>query len=161
MKAIVTGSFDPMTIGHYELVRLACEKFDIVYVVALVNANKNHMFTLEQRKEIIELTTKEFPNVIADAYDGLTVDYMHEKGITQIVRGVKNESELEYENNLAKAMNEYDSSFQTTFLVCDDKFNGISSTLVRNLLNQNQSIENIVHKNALKKILDFYNSSKN
>ena len=146
MKAIVTGSFDPMTIGHYELVRLACEKFDIVYVVALVNANKNHMFTLEQRKEIIELTTKEFPNVIADAYDGLTVDYMHEKGITQIVRGVKNESELEYENNLAKAMNEYDSSFQTTFLVCDDKFNGISSTLVRNLLNQNQSIENIVHK---------------
>ncbi len=160
MKAIVTGSFDPMTIGHYELVRLACEKFDIVYVVALVNANKNHMFTLEQRKEIIELTTKEFPNVIADAYDGLTVDYMHEKGITQIVRGVKNESELEYENNLAKAMNEYDSSFQTTFLVCDDKFNGISSTLVRNLLNQNQSIENIVHKNALKKILDFYNSSK-
>ena len=160
MKAIVTGSFDPMTIGHYELVRLACEKFDIVYVVALVNANKNHMFTLEQRKEIIELTTKEFPNVIADAYDGLTVDYMHEKGITQIVRGIKNESELEYENNLAKAMNEYDSSFQTTFLVCDDKFNGISSTLVRNLLNQNQSIENIVHKNALKKILDFYNSSK-
>ena len=156
MKAIVTGSFDPMTIGHYELVRLACEKFDTVYVVALVNANKNHMFTLEQRKEIIELTTKEFPNVIADAYDGLTVDYMHEKGITQIVRGIKNESELEYENNLAKAMNEYDSGFQTTFLVCDDKFNGISSTLVRNLLNQNQSIENIVHKNALKKILDFY-----
>ena len=160
MKAIVTGSFDPMTIGHHELVRLACEKFDTVYVVALVNANKHHMFTLEQRKEIIELSTKDFPNVIADAYDGLTVDYMHEKGITQIVRGVKNESELEYENNLAKSMNEYDSSFQTTFLVCDEKFNGISSTLVRNLLNQNQSIENIVHKNALEKILDFYNSSK-
>jgi pantetheine-phosphate adenylyltransferase len=158
MKAIVTGSFDPMTIGHCELVRLACEKFDTVYVVALLNANKNHMFTLDQRKEIIELSTKDFPNVIADAYDGLTADYMHKNGITQIVRGIKNEGELEYEKSLAKAMNEYDNSFQTTFLICEDKFNGISSTLVRNLLVENQSIENIVHKNALKKILDFYNA---
>ena len=77
MDAIVTGSFDPMTIGHCELVRLASEKFDKVYVVALVNANKKHMFTLEQRKDIIELSVREFKNVIADAYDGLTADYMH------------------------------------------------------------------------------------
>ena len=100
MKAIVTGSFDPMTLGHCELVRLACEKFDTVYVVALVNANKKHMFTLEERKEIIELSTSDFHNVVADAYDGLTVDYMHKNGITQIVRGIKNESELEYEKNI-------------------------------------------------------------
>ena len=161
MKAIVTGSFDPMTKGHCELVRLACEKFDTVYVVALVNANKKHMFTLEQRKEIIELSTKEYPNVIVDAYDGLTVDYMHEKGITEIVRGVKNEQELEYENSLAKAMNEYDSDFHTTFLTCGDSVNGISSTLVRELLNDNKSIESIVHTNALNKIMEFYHKNKN
>ena len=161
MKAIVTGSFDPMTIGHYELVRLATEKFDEVYVVALINANKNHMFTLEQRKEIIKLTVKDFPNAIPDAYDGLTVDYMHEKGITNIVRGIKNEQEMEYEKNLAKIMSEYDSDFITTFLVCDDKFNGISSTLVRCLLNNNESIQDFVHKNALNKILEYYNQNKN
>ena len=161
MKAIVTGSFDPMTLGHCELVRLACEKFDTVYVVALVNANKKHIFTLEERKEIIELSTSDFHNVVADAYDGLTVDYMHKNGITQIVRGIKNESELEYEKNLAKAMNEYDDSFDTTFLVCDDKFNGISSTLVREKLNKNESIKDIVSSNALEKILEFYNSKQN
>ena len=161
MKAIVTGSFDPMTIGHYELVRLASEKFDEVYVVALINANKNHMFTLEQRKEIIKLTTNDLPNVIPDAYDGLTVDYMHSKGITSIVRGIKNEQELEYEKNLAKIMSEFDSKFTTTFLVCDEKFNGISSTLVRNLLNNNESIETVVHENALNKILEFYVKNKN
>lgn len=161
MKAIVTGSFDPMTLGHYELVRLASEKFDEVYVVALINANKNHMFTLKQRKEIIELTVNDLPNVIPDAYDGLTVDYMHDKGITNIVRGIKNEQELEYEKNLAKIMSEYDSSFVTTFLVCDDKFNGISSTLVRNLLNNNESIQAIVHENAMDKILEYYNQNKN
>ena len=161
MKAIVTGSFDPMTIGHYELVRLASQKFDKVYVVALINANKKHMFTLEQRKEIIELSTKDLPNVIADAYDGLTVDYMHSKEITHIIRGIKNQQELEYENNLAKAMKEFDSSFKTTFLKCDEKYNGISSTLVRDLLNSNNDIEPYVHENAKKKILEFYQLNKN
>ena len=161
MKAIVTGSFDPMTIGHYELVKLASEKFDEVYVVALINANKKHMFTLAQRKEIIKLTVNDLPNVIPDAYDGLTVDYMHNKGITNIVRGIKNEQELEYEKNLAKIMNDYDSDFTTTFLVCDEKFNGISSTLVRKLLDNNESIRPIVHENAVEKILEFYSQNKN
>ena len=100
MDAIVTGSFDPMTIGHYEIIKQASKIFDRVFVVALVNANKAHMFTLEERKKIIELSTKEFENVVADAYDGLTADYMHENGITQIVRGIKNEQEIEYEEKL-------------------------------------------------------------
>ena len=161
MKAIVTGSFDPMTIGHCELVKLASEKFEEVYVVALINANKNHMFTLEQRKKIIELSTNDLSNVIADAYDGLTVNYMHEKGITHIIRGIKNEQELEYEHNLAKAMKEFDSNFETTFLECDEKYNGISSTLVRNLLNGNNNIEQYVHENAKEKILEYYQINKN
>lgn len=161
MNAIVTGSFDPMTIGHCELVRLASERFDKVYVVALVNANKNHMFTLEQRKKIIELSTADFKNVIADAYDGLTVNYMHKMNITQIVRGIKNEQEIEYEKNLANAMKEYDSSFETTFLVCDERYNGISSTLVRNLLSSNESIKDYVHENALNIILQMYHEKQN
>ena len=82
MDAIVTGSFDPMTIGHCELVRQASQMFDRVYVVALVNADKRHMFTLEQRKKIMELSVGEMENVIVDAYDGLTADYMHKKNIS-------------------------------------------------------------------------------
>ena len=77
MKAIVTGSFDPFTLGHLEIVRYACSKFDTVYVVALINETKEYMFTLEERKKIIELSTLNFENVIVDAYDGLTSDYMH------------------------------------------------------------------------------------
>ena len=119
------------------------------------------MFTLEQRKIIIELTTNELPNVIADAYDGLTVDYMHNNGITHIIRGIKNEQEVEYENNLAKVMKEFDSNFDTTFLVCDEKYNEISSTLVRNLLNDNKDINSYVHEKAVKKILEFYRQNKN
>lgn len=161
MNAIVTGSFDPITIGHCELIRQASERFDKVYVVALVNANKKHMFTLEQRKKFIELSTVDFKNVIADAYDGLTADYMHKMNITHIIRGIKNEKEIEYEKNLANAMKKYDSSFETIFLVCDEKFNEVSSTLVRNLLNNNESIKEYVHENALGMILEMYYKNQN
>lgn len=161
MYAIVTGSFDPMTIGHYELVRQVSEKFEKVFVVALVNANKTHLFSLEQRKRIIELSTKEFENVVADAYDGLTVDYMHKNNITQIIRGIKNDQEIEYEKNLAKAMKEYDNSFETKFLICDEKFSDISSTLVREKLSKGQSIEAYVHANAHDEIIKMYHANQN
>ena len=161
MNAIVTGSFDPMTMGHYELVKQACEKFDKVYVVALINAEKKHMFSLEQRKRIIELTISDFSNAIADAYDGLTADYMHKNGITQIIRGIKNENEIEYEKTLAMSMKEYDSSFETTFFICDEKYKDISSTVVRNLLNNNKSIEGYVHEKALIEINKLYYNNQN
>lgn len=161
MDAIVTGSFDPMTIGHCELVRLASKKFDKVYVVALVNADKKHMFSLEQRKQIIELSVGDIENVIADAYEGLTVDYMHKMNITQIVRGIKNDREREYETNLARAMKEYDNKFETTFLKCDEKYSEISSTLVRSLLNNGESIKEYVHENAREKIIEMYFENQN
>lgn len=161
MNAIVTGSFDPMTIGHYELVKMASEKFDKVYVVALVNKDKNHMFTLEQRKKIIELCVSDLDNVIADAYDGLTADYMHKMNITQIVRGIKNEQEIEYEKNLANAMKKFDESFETTFLACENDISHVSSTLVRKLLNENKSIDEVVHPNALHTILQMFEENKN
>ncbi len=156
MKAIVTGSFDPITIGHYELIKLAAEKFNEVYVVALVNAEKNHLFTLEQRKKIIELTVDDFDNVIADEYSGLTVDYMHKNNITKIIRGIRNEQEKEYENNLAAKMKEYDASFETVILPCDDRYSHVSSTLVRERLKEGKSIETLVHPNALDTILKMY-----
>ena len=161
MNAIVTGSFDPMTLGHYELVKLASEKFDKVYVVALVNKDKNHMFSLEQRKKIIALTVDDLDNVIADAYDGLTSDYMHKMNVTQIIRGIKNQEEIEYEKNLAEAMKRYDENFETTFLVCDEKLSYISSTLVRELLKNGKSIEGVVHDNALTAIVNMYAENQN
>ena len=161
MNAIVTGSFDPMTLGHYELVKLASEKFDKVYVVALVNKDKNHMFTLEQRKKIIALTVGDLENVIADAYDGLTADYMHKMNITQIIRGIKNHQEIEYEKNLATAMKNYDENFETTFLQCDENLSYISSTLVRELLKNKKSIKGVVHDNALTDIVNMYLENQN
>lgn len=148
-KAIITGSFDPFTIGHLELVKYACANYDEVYVVALINENKQYYFNMDEKKKIIELSTSEFSNVIADSYDGLTVDYMHRKGITNIIRGARNEIDMNYEQDLANKMKEFDDEFETIILKCSDKFKEISSSMVRELIQSGKKIVNFVHKNAV------------
>ncbi len=151
-KAIVTGSFDPITLGHMELVRYASEKYDTVYVVALVNEKKEYMFTMEQKKRLIELCVKKYPNVIADAFSGMTADYMHDHGITDIIRGVRNEQDREYELVLAHKMKEFDASFNTEFVFCSKDFSHISSTLVRKKIGNNERLDGLVPDEIIEEI---------
>ncbi|MBQ7760832.1 MAG: pantetheine-phosphate adenylyltransferase [Clostridia bacterium] len=152
MKAIITGSFDPFTLGHLELVKYACKHYDEVYVVALINEKKQYLFNMEEKKKIIELSISEFENAVADAYGGMTADYMHQKGITHIIRGVRNETDLAYEQNLANKMKEFDDTFETTILKCSNELKEISSSKVRELIRKGKKIVNFVHKNAIKYI---------
>ena len=149
MKAIVTGSFDPFTLGHLEIVKYALTKYDTVYVVALNNEEKSYMFSLEERKKIIELSVSGFDNVIVDAYSGLTADYMNKNGITHIVRGVRNEMDRAYEINLANKMKEFNPEFETELVECSDEFKDISSTEARKRIEQNLLVNNILHKNVV------------
>jgi pantetheine-phosphate adenylyltransferase len=149
MKAIITGSFDPFTIGHLELVKYACANYDEVYVVALINENKQYFFSMNEKKKIIELSVSDYSNVFADAYDGLTADYMHQRGITHIIRGARNEIDMEYEQNLANKMKEFDEKFETIILKCSDDFKEISSSKVREMIQNGKKIVNFVHNNAI------------
>ena len=149
MKAIVTGSFDPFTLGHLEIVKYALTKYDTVYVVALNNEEKSYMFSLEERKKIIELSVSDLNNVIVDAYSGLTADYMNKNGITHIVRGVRNEKDRVYEINLANKMKEFNPEFETELVECSDEFKYISSTEARKRIEQNLLVNNILHKNVV------------
>ena len=159
MKAIVTGSFDPITLGHIELVRYACQKYETVYVVALVNEAKEYMFTMEQKKRLIELAVSDFDNAIADAYVGLTADYMHTNGITHIIRGVRNEQDMEYEKILAEKMKEFDLNFETEIMKCSSEYAHISSTEIRNRLKNNVSIDGLVPENILSEVIDIYKAN--
>ncbi len=156
MKAIVTGSFDPITLGHLELIKYACEKYDQVYVVALVNEAKEYMFTMEQKKKLIELAVSDFKNAIADAYVGLTVDYMHNNGITHIIRGVRNEQDIEYEKILAEKMKEFDSSFKTEIIMCNAEYANISSTAVRKSLKSAENLEAFLPNKIISPIKQMY-----
>ena len=149
MKAIVTGSFDPITLGHMELVRYACEKYSKVYVVALVNGAKEYMFTMEQKKALIEKAISGFENAIADAYIGLTADYMHNHGITHIIRGIRNEQDLAYEKDLAEKMKEFDPGFETEIITCKSEYAHISSTLVREKILNKEPLDNFLPKEII------------
>ena len=153
MKAIVTGSFDPFTLGHLEIVKNALSKYDTVYVVALNNEEKSYMFTLEERKRIIELSVSGLDNVVVDAYDGLTADYMNKNGITHIVRGIRGEQDKEYEIKLANKMKEFNPNFVTELVVCPEKLKNVSSTEARNRIKNNNSLDGILHKNVTLEII--------
>ncbi|MBQ9121735.1 MAG: pantetheine-phosphate adenylyltransferase [Clostridia bacterium] len=142
--AIVTGSFDPITVGHVEIVRRAAEMFDRVYVVALSNEEKTHMFSSSERKEMIRLATEDISGAIADAYEGMTADYMHVHGITTIVRGVRGEQDRAYEQYVAKCMRAFDPAFETVFVEAADKWANVSSTLVRRRIRAGESICDLV-----------------
>lgn len=152
MKAIVTGSFDPFTLGHLEIVRYASQKYDTVYVVALNNEEKSYMFTLEERKRIIELSVSELNNIVVDAYDGLTADYMNKNGITHIVRGVRGEQDKEYEIRLANKMKEFNPNFETELVNCPKELKDVSSTEVRKRMEKGQPLNGFLHENAISKI---------
>ena len=152
MKAIVTGSFDPITIGHMEIIKRASEKYDKVYVVALVNEAKNYMFSLEQKKRFIELSVRNLKNVIPDAYAGWTADYMHIHGITHIVRGVRNAQDMIYEKDLAEKMKAFDVNFETEIMECQDCLSDVSSTIVRKKIENGESIKGLVPDEVLKEI---------
>lgn len=156
-RAIVTGSFDPITLGHLEIIKYASERYDIVYVVALINDKKKYMFTMEQKRRLIEITTKSFSNVIVDSYEGLTADYMHSHNIYNIVRGARNEADVLYENELALAMKGFDLRFETEIVRLDGRYDSLSSTIVRSKILNGESIDGLVHRDAIieiKKMLE-------
>ena len=152
MKAIVTGSFDPFTLGHLEIVKKALEKYDTVYVVALNNEQKTYMFSENERKAIIEKSTKELNGVVVDAYSGLTADYMNEHGITNIVRGVRNEEDRAYEVRLAEKMQEFNASFHTELIPCNPNLSSVSSTAARQRIREGTPLSGILHPQAIELI---------
>ena len=153
MKAIVTGSFDPFTLGHLEIVKYALTKYDTVYVVALNNEEKSYMFSLEERKKIISLSVSDLTNVIVDAYSGLTADYMNANGITNIVRGVRNEQDKAYEIKLANKMKEFNPAFETELVTCHKDFADLSSTIAREKILKKQTLSDVLHQNVIKEML--------
>lgn len=156
MKAILTGSFDPITIGHIEIIKKARDYFEKLYVVALLNADKEYTFSLEEKKELMELSLVGFDNVVVDAFDGLAADYMHMHGISNIVRGIRNEQDKIYEQKLADAMKKFDKNFETIFVESPKELQHISSTRVRDKLKNGESIDGLVAESAKKRMIEIY-----
>ena len=156
MNAIVTGSFDPITLGHIEIIKKASTFFEKLYVVALINKDKEYTFTMEQKKELMRLSLDGMENVVIDAYEGLAADYMHKQSLTKIIRGIRNSDDEKYEKKLAEAMRAFDPSFDTVFIKADEKYGSVSSTLVRKKLADGESLSGLVSENVIPAIEEMY-----
>jgi pantetheine-phosphate adenylyltransferase len=143
MKAIVPGSYDPVTLGHLDIIKRASEKYEEVYAVVFINPKKTYRFTVEEREKMLSLATKDLPNVTVGSSSGLVIDFMKEKGIDVIVKGYRNDVDLEYERVQAR-WNKENGGYDTVLLKCSPSLSEVSSTRVRNALDNGESAEDIL-----------------
>ena len=129
--AICPGSFDPVTLGHLDIINRAAHLFDRVIVLVMSNrSKKNSLFTVEERMELLERSIK-FDNVKIDTYDGLLVNYAKEKGAVAIVKGLRAMSDFEYEFQQALTNKELNPDVETVFLTTEGKNMYLSSSMVK------------------------------
>jgi pantetheine-phosphate adenylyltransferase len=133
-KAIFPGSFDPITLGHEEIVRRGATLFDEVIVAIGVNSAKHSAFTAEERVELIRTALADVPNLKVELYEGLTVAFAKLQGCQFLLRGLRNAADLEYERPIALMNRQISGGMETVFLISSGETSHISSTLVREVL---------------------------
>ena len=132
-RAIFPGSFDPLTLGHYDIIKRGVTLFDELFIAIGVNADKKYMFTLEERKRFIEEAFKDEPKIKVVTYQGLTVDFCKEVGANFILRGLRNPGDFEFEKAIAHT-NRKLSEIETVFLLTSSGKSYISSSIVRDVI---------------------------
>jgi pantetheine-phosphate adenylyltransferase len=149
-KAIFPGSFDPITNGHFDIIKRGVSLFDEVIVAIGVNAEKKYMFSLEDRKRFIEEAFKDEPKVRVISYSGLTIDLCKKENADFILRGLRNPADFEFEKAIAHT-NRVMSKIETVFLLTAARTSFISSSIVRDVLRNGGDISQLVPESVLKK----------
>lgn len=132
--AVFPGTFDPITLGHYNLIHKALKLFEKLYLSIGHNTNKQHFFSMDDRLAMLNQTFKGEPNLEITTFSGLTVDYCKEVNAEFLVRGVRNNSDFETEKAILEMNQKIDPSIETVLLTTDPDYNSISSTIVREII---------------------------
>ena len=150
MKVIYPGSFDPITIGHLDIIKRLDQMFDEVVVAILINEAKHSLFSIKERKQLIEEEIEEnkLENVKVKTFEGLLVDSAKKENSKTIVRGIRAVTDYEYEINIAQFNNKLYPGLETIFLLSDPKFSFISSSGIRELASFGGDVSKFVSKNV-------------
>ena len=147
-KAIFPGSFDPITNGHVDIVQRAIPLFDEIVIAIGINSNKKYMFSLDERKRFIEKTFENECSVSVQTYKGLTVDFCQSIDASFILRGLRNPADFEFEKAIAHT-NRSLSEIETVFLLTSTETSFISSSVVRDVIQNQGSYEHLVPKSVV------------
>lgn len=132
--AVFPGSFDPITIGHVDLVRRALPLFDKIIVAVGINSTKKYLFEHEQRMEWLRQVFAEYPNIGVDAFENLTAHYCKRIGANYLLRGLRNASDFDYEKTISQLNHIVGDGIETVFFIAQPEFSHISSTIVREII---------------------------
>ncbi len=153
MIAIYPGSFDPITLGHLDIIERGCRLFDLVVVAVLRNPNKTPLFTVQERLEQIRLSTKHLPNLEVDSFDGLTVNYAQMRQAQVLLRGLRVLSDFEAELQMAHTNKTLSTQIETIFLATSNEYSFLSSSLVKEIARFGGSVDHLVPQHVA---LDIY-----
>ena len=151
MSVIIPGSYDPVTLGHLDIIKRASEMYDEVYAVIFVNPEKEYTFSLDDRVRMLFLATDELPNVLVSYSNGLVVDYMREHEIEKIVKGYRNDIDLEYERIQAEYNLHY-GGYETELWASNSGYEFISSTEARRRIESGENLEDLLPESVIKYI---------
>ena len=142
-RAVFPGSFDPITLGHCDIINRGTQLFDELIIAIGENLSKNYLFSLEQRKAFIENIFSDNKKIKVFIYSGLTTDFCKEVKANYILRGLRNSSDFEYENSIAQT-NKKTGEIETIFLLSSPEKSYISSSIVREIIKHNGKFEDLV-----------------
>lgn len=142
-RAIFPGSFDPLTLGHHDIIMRGITLFDEIIIAIGKNAEKKYMFSLEKRMQFIEEAFKDVPSIKVKTYQGLTVDFCKKEDANFILRGLRNPADFEFEKAIAHT-NRKLSEIETVFLLTSSGKSFISSSIVRDVIRNNGDYTGLV-----------------
>ena len=142
--AVYPGSFDPITLGHLDIIKRAAPMFDRLIVTVMNNTSKNSLFTAEERMDFIRRATCELKNIEVDSFSGLLADYSAKKSAVAIVRGLRAMSDFEYEFQMALTNKKLNPDVETIFLTTSAEYLFLSSSIVKEIARFGRDISNFV-----------------
>lgn len=143
-KAIFPGSFDPITLGHMDIIERSAKMFDEVIVVLLDNSEKKGCFAMEERLQFMEHSCAHIHNVRCMCDHGLTVEFARKQGANTIIRGVRSNKDYEYERDIASVNRHIAKEIETILLFSDVKYSFVSSTIIKEMLAYHQDVRAFV-----------------
>ncbi len=147
-RAVFPGSFDPLTNGHLDIIRRSSPLFDEIVIAILNNADKNPMFSVDERCSMIEDVVRDIDTgsctLIVDSFSGLTADFARNAGATAIVRGIRAVSDYEYELRMALMNRRLEPSIETVFLMAGEEYSYVSSTLMKQVFELGGRVEGLI-----------------
>jgi len=153
-SAVYPGSFDPITNGHIDIIERSAKIFDKVYVAILQNSSKSPLFSVDERRSLIERVTTHIPNIEVTVFDGLLVDYMKQIGASVIIKGLRAVSDFEYEFQMALTNSKLDSEIETLFMMASAQNQYLSSSIVKEVARYKANLDGLVPGSIMQ---DIYN----